>query len=176
MLKSIVRGRIAAFEKEWKYDASYLRELADVGVGIVWRFGQVTALGRLEGAPSAALAAARLVGTLAEDCGPCTQLVVDMATKEGVSPANLRAVLAGDEANMDEDARLAYRFAHASLARDLAAADPLRGAVVAKWGKPGLVAITFALLTGRIFPTVKYALGYGRACSRVLVDGEDIAV
>jgi hypothetical protein len=176
MLKSIVLRRIAAFERQWKYDASYLREIADVGVGIVWRFGMVSSLGHLSGAPSGALAAARLVGTLAEDCGPCTQLGVDMATQEGVSPAVLRGIVAGDEAELDEDARLAYRFARASLARDLAVADPLREQILAKWGKRGLVAIAFALLSGRMFPTLKYALGYGHACSRVKVGGEDLAV
>lgn len=176
MLKSIVLRRIAAFEQEWKYDAGYLRELADVGIGVVWRFGQVSALGHLTGAPNVALAAARLAGTLTEDCGPCTQLVIDMAAKEGVSPDELRAIVAGDEAKMSDDARLAHRFARASLARDLPASDPLREEIVAKWGRRGLVAIAFALVTGRMFPTLKYALGHGRACSRVTVGGEVVPV
>ena len=176
MLKSIVLGRIAAFEKQWKYDATYLRELADVGVGVVWRFGQVSALGHLGGAPSAALAAARLAGTLTEDCGPCTQLIVDVATKDGVAPDVLRAIVVGDEAKMSDDARLAYRFARASLARDLVVSDRLREEIVATWGKRGLVAIAFALLAGRMFPTLKYALGHGRACSRVTVADDVVAV
>ena len=34
--------------------------------------------------PLAAFCAAGIVGTMAEDCGPCTQLVIDMAQREGV--------------------------------------------------------------------------------------------
>ena len=34
-----------------------------------------------KGIPAAPLYAAKLVGTLAEDCGPCTQLVVSLAER-----------------------------------------------------------------------------------------------
>jgi hypothetical protein len=122
-------------------------------------------------APAAAIAAAKLVGTLAEDCGPCTQIVVDMAAADGVDPAVLRALLAGDEAAMGPDAALAWRFARASLAHDLDAADPLRDEVVRRWGPAGLAALSLSLTTGRMYPTLKYALGYGKACSKITVAG-----
>ena len=123
-------------------------------------------------APAAALAAAGLVGTLAEDCGPCTQISVELATRAGVKPAVLRAILAGDEVGMGEAAALAYRFARASLARDMAACDPLRDEVVRRWGQKGLVALALALTTARMYPTMKYAMGHGKTCSRVVVAGE----
>ena len=119
--------------------------------------------------------AGRLVGTLAEDCGPCTQISVDMAAAGGVKPEVLRAILAGDEAAMGEDAALAWRFARASLARDMAACDPLRDEIVRRWGEKGLVAIAFAITTARMYPTLKYALGHGKACSKVTVGGEAVA-
>ena len=80
------------------------------------KFAVVTSSSPRRAAPAAALAAAGLVGTLAEDCGPCTQISVDLAARGGVKPAVLRAILAGDEAAMGETAALAYRFARASLA------------------------------------------------------------
>ena len=73
---------------------------------------------------------------------------------------------------MGETAALAWRFAKASLARDMEAADPLRDEIVRRWGETGLVAIGLALTTARMYPTLKYALGYGKACSRVTVAGE----
>jgi hypothetical protein len=76
---------------------------------------------------------------------------------------------------MGEDASLAYRFAGAVLARDLEAADPLRGEIARRWGKAGLVDIGMALTTARMYPTLKYALGHGRACSRVMVGGKAAA-
>jgi hypothetical protein len=33
---------------------------------------------------------------MAEDCGPCTQLVIDMAQRKGVNPDILRAIVARD--------------------------------------------------------------------------------
>jgi hypothetical protein len=88
-----------------------------------------------------------------------------------VEPSVLRAILAGDEAAMGETAGLAWRFARASLARDLEAADPLREEIVRRWGEKGLVAISLSLMTGRMYPTLKYALGHGKACSKVTVAG-----
>ncbi len=54
----------------------------------------------------------------------------------------------------------------------MAAADPLRDEILRRWGEKGLVAISLALTTARMYPTLKYALGHGRACSRVMVAGE----
>ena len=126
-------------------------------------------------APGAALVAAGIVGTLAEDCGPCTQIAVDMASTHDIPSAILRAIVAGDEAAMGETAALAWRFARASLARDMQACDPLRDEIVRRWGEKGLVAIGLSLTAARMYPTLKYALGYGKACSKVVVAGEDVA-
>jgi hypothetical protein len=123
-------------------------------------------------APAEALAAAGIAGTLAEDCGPCTQISVDIAAANGVGPGVLRAILAGDEGAMGEAAALGWRFARASLARDMTVADPLRDEIVRRWGDKGLVAISLSITTARMYPTLKYALGYGSTCSRVTVAGE----
>lgn len=171
MLNAILRRSIDKFEKTWNYDASYMRELLNLSPWAFIKFGQVASLGHRREAPAEAMAAAGIVGTLAEDCGPCTQISVDIAAKGGVKPEVLRAILAGDEAAMGPDAALAYRFAKASLARDMQRADPLREEIVARWGQKALVALGLALTTARMYPTLKYALGHGRACSRVVVAG-----
>jgi hypothetical protein len=172
MLKALLAHQIDKMERRWGYDASYMRRVLAASPGGLLRFGLVSSMVDAKAAPAAAIAAAKLVGTLAEDCGPCTQIVVDMAAAEGVAPEVLRAILAGDEAVMGADAALAWCFAHASLSRDMAAADPLRDEVVRRWGDKGLVAVSLALTTARMYPTLKYALGYGKACSRVIVDGQ----
>jgi hypothetical protein len=94
-----------------------------------------------------------------------------MAAAGGVKPDILRAILAGDEAGMGESAALGWRFARASLARDMNAADPLRDEILHRWGSKGLVAVSMAITTARMYPTLKYALGHGKACSKVVVDG-----
>ena len=171
MLKAIFSRVIDGFERQWGYDASYMRHLLRASTASFFRFSLVTGVVDRKAAPAEALAAAGIVGTLAEDCGPCTQIGVDMAVAGGVRPEVLRAILAGDETAMGETAALAWRFAHASLARDMAAADPLRDEIVRRWGEKALVAISLSLVASRMYPTLKYALGHGKTCSRVIVDG-----
>ena len=163
MLKALLARQIDKMERRWGYDASYMRRLLAVSPGGLLRFGLVSSMVDAKAAPAGAIAAAKLAGTLTEDCGPCTQIVTDMASAEGVPPEVLRAILAGNEAAMGPEAALAWRFARA--------ADPLRDEIVGRWGDPGLVAVSMALTTARMYPTLKYALGYGKACSRVMVEG-----
>ena len=176
MLKTLLRGQVRRLERAWSYDAAYANDLIDLSPWAMIQFGLVAALGHRREAPAAAMAAAALVGTMTEDCGPCTQISVDMALAAGVAPAVLQAILAGDVAAMGEAAALAYAFARASLARDMEAADPLRDAIVARWGRRGLTALALALTTARMYPTLKYALGHGRACSRISVGGAPVAL
>jgi hypothetical protein len=121
--------------------------------------------------PREAWHAVKIVTALDEDCGPCTQLTVDMATADGVEPEVLRAVLAGNVVAMPADVALAFRFAAAVRARR-PEADELRQAVVASWGQRGLVSLAFAITVAKLYPSVKYALGHGQACRRVTVAGE----
>lgn len=171
MIKTLLARQLARFERLWGYDASYMHHMLNVSPASFMKFGFVTSMVDAKAAPAEALVAVGVVGTLAEDCGPCTQLGIDKAAAAGVDPRVLRAILAGDEAAMGPDAGLAWRFAQASLARDLEAADAVRDQVVARWGDRGLVALSLALTASRMYPTLKYALGYGKACSKVTVAG-----
>ena len=108
---------------------------------------------------------------MSEDCGPCTQLAIDMAQRDGVDPAILSAVVARDLRGMPEDVALAVRFAEATL-RHAPETDDLREEVVRRFGKRGLVSLAFAMTASRLYPTLKYALGHGRACTRLTIGGE----
>jgi hypothetical protein len=172
MIKWFLRRRIAAFERSWNYDASYLRAVLDADPRALTMFGRAAALGRYrKDVPVSAHAAAGIVVVMSEDCGPCTQIGVDMAERAGVDPAILRAIVARDFAAMPYDVALAARFTEASL-RHAPGADDLREEVVRRFGRRGLVSLAFAILAARLYPTLKYALGYGRSCTRVTIGGE----
>jgi len=94
-----------------------------------------------------------------------------MAQRQGVDPAVLRAVVARDFAAMPYEVALAARFAEKTLAHAPEAND-LREEVLRLWGRRGLVSLAFAITSGRLFPTVKYALGHGHACTRLTIGGE----
>jgi hypothetical protein len=173
MLRALLdRLAIRPFERAFDYDASYMRELLAARPLTFLKFSIVTGLAPRHDAPAEALAAVGVVATLREDCGPCTQISVDIALKGGAAPAVVRAILAGDEAGMGEAAALAYRFAYATLDRDLDAAEAARDEILRCWGRRGLVAIALTITTARMYPTLKYALGHGKTCSKIIVGGE----
>ena len=91
-----------------------------------------------------------------------------MAERAGISPAVLRAVLADNPDAMQPDVALVWKFTRATLAHDRAT-DAYREEIAKRWGRRALVSLAFAITAARIYPTVKYALGHGKACMRVVV-------
>lgn len=172
MFRWFLRWQIARFQRTWNYDAGYLRDLVDVDPRAVQALGKLQSISNYrKDVPRAVWCAAGIVSVMPEDCGPCTQLGIDMAERGGVDPAVLRAIVARDFAAMPDEVALTVRFAEATL-RHAAEADELRTQVVRRFGKRGLVSLAFAMLAGRIYPTVKYALGHGHACMRLTIGGE----
>lgn len=164
--------QIAGFEKAWSYDASYMRDLLAAGPEVLTKFQTLTSIVDLRAAPREALFTAQTLGVLDGDCEPCVQVGVDIALAGGLDAGLIRAVLTGEEAAMGDDARLAWRFARASLARDVAGLEPYRREILARWGQKGLTAVALSIMVGRMYPTLKYPLGYGHPCVSVTVAGE----
>jgi alkylhydroperoxidase family enzyme len=174
MIRWALRKAIGKFERDWNYDAGYMRDIIDVSPRAAWIFARATALGKFRrDIPLDAWFAAGITAVRHEDCGPCTQLAVTMAERSGVSPSVLRAVLSDNPAAMPSDVALVWKFTRATLAHDVAA-DEYREAIVERWGRRALVSVTFSITAARMYPTVKYALGHGKACTRVVVGGTPV--
>jgi len=174
MIRWVLRRWVTKFEREFNYDARYMRDMIEASPRGAWLFARATAIGQFRrDLPVEAWCAAGITAVRAEDCGPCTQLAVTMAERAGVSPAVLRAVLTDDAGAMPPDVALVWKFTRATLAHD-AAADEYREAIVKRWGERALVSVAFAMTAARLYPTVKYALGHGKACMRIVVDGRPI--
>ncbi len=110
MLKWFLSRWISKFERTWNYDASYLRDVLDADSRALMAFSRAAALSNYrKDVPPAAYCAAGLAGTMAEDCGPCTQLVLDMAQRQGVDPETLRAIVARDFTAMPFEVALPAR-------------------------------------------------------------------
>ena len=174
MLKWLMRKGLASFERKWNYDASYMHELIDADPMAAWKFSKAAGIGTYrKNVPLAAWTAAAITAVRHEDCGPCTQLGVSMAEKSGVDPTVLRAILAEDAAAMPDDVALAWRFTRAALDHD-PVVDEYRQEIVRRWGPRAVISLAFAMVASRIYPTVKYAMGHGQTCARVVVDGTPI--
>jgi hypothetical protein len=176
MVKWLMRRGIRAFERKWDYDAGYLHEMIEASPRAAWLFARAAGIGRYRrDIPIEAWSVAGITAVRQEDCGPCTQLGVSMAERAGVSPDVLRAVLRDDPDAMPTDVALVWRFTRATLAHDVAA-DQYRDAIIKRWGPRAVVSLALAMTAARLYPTVKYAMGHGKACTRIVVGGAPVAV
>jgi len=176
MLRWLLRRFISSFERQWNYDGSYMRDIIEASPRAAWRFASAARLGSYcRDVPMDAWFAAGITAARSEDCGPCTQLGTTMAERRGVPPEILRAILNDKVTAMPDDVALAWRFTKATLAHD-PVADDYRAAILERWGQRALVSLAFAITASRIYPTVKYAMGHGKTCTRVVVGGAPVTV
>lgn len=170
MLDWLIRRRLAAFEARWRYPMDYARALLADNRRAFFAYARLAPAASLrDGVPSTAWHAAKITALRAEDCGPCTQLAVDMARAEGVPDALLHAVLTDDDAGLerlDADAACTQAFARA-WARHAADLPARREAVRQRFGPGGLATLAVMMGTARLFPLLKTALGHGEQCLRV---------
>ena len=176
MIRSILHGQIRKLERAYGYDATYLHEVLDVSVSATVKFMlfQVMASHR-GGVPKEAWFAARMAATLSEDCGPCTQLGVDIALQSGVSPQSIAALLRGDLEAAGPDAALGFRYG-AAVANNAPEAVALAEAVAERYGKRGLVSMSYGVATVRVYPALKRGLGHGAACTKIQVANDSIII
>lgn len=174
MVRWLLNGVLRRFGRRYRYDTDYLQRLvaADPSAGLKVALAQAMFQHRRH-IPPPVYYAAKLRATLAEDCGPCVQLVVDMALEEGVAADVLEALVRGDLAGLDPDTALAARYADQALRRENV--GELAAAIEQRWGREALPSLALALAAGRFYPTLKYALGAGQACGRVTVQGRQVA-
>jgi hypothetical protein len=175
MLKWVIHRRLRAFEREHGYDAAYMHEVLDTDVGAFLKFARATGVGGYrKDVPLEVYVAAQLTSSVLADCGPCTQLGVGLALEAGVPAATIAAVIRGDDAALPPEVALGARFARAILARD-AAAEACREEVLRRWGPRAVLALALGVMAAQLYPTLKYALGHGKACTRVLVAGQPVS-
>jgi uncharacterized lipoprotein YbaY len=175
MMTWLVKNRLAAFERQHGYDASYMRDLLAADPRTFWAFARAAKIGKYRrGIPKQPWYAAGLTAVMAEDCGPCTQLGVGFALADGCTQTVIGNVIAGDDVALPDEVRLAVQFTRAVLAH-APAADELREEIVRRWGARGLVSLAMTITASRLYPTMKYALGHGKACTRVKVGDKQIA-
>jgi hypothetical protein len=176
VLKWLIRRRLAAFERSFDYDASYMRQVLDSDPAAFVRFSRLMGVSRYrKDVPLGAYYGAKLTATVAEDCGPCAQLIVTMALRDGLPARTVASILGHGDAAMSPDVALGVTWARATLAH-APEADALREDILRQWGPRALVSLGFALVSARVFPTLKYALGHGMACQRLVVEGASVAV
>ena len=176
MRKFIARRMLRAFSKRYNYDTSYTEMVLNAAPAAFFKLMPLMKAAEYRDVvPAEASSAAKITGALAEDCGPCTQLAVDMALEAGVGKDQIEAVLRRDLRAMNPDTALGFQFANA-IAHRSTDDDQYRDAVRARWGDKGVIELSMVLQLGRMFPMLKLALGYAKECRRVTVGGDQVDV
>ncbi|WP_282608790.1 hypothetical protein [Pelagibius sp. Alg239-R121] len=176
MRSFFARRSVNAFGEHYGYDVAFMHHILKLSPDAFFKFTALTKLAQhRKAAPKEAFYAAKLVGALTEDCGPCVQLVIDMAQEAGVPPGCVEAILQRNLSAMGVDTLIGYRFADA-LARRSPEQGDAREAVRQQWGEMGVLDLTFAVQIGRVFPMLKEGLGFAASCQRVRVGDQSVEV
>lgn len=175
IVRRVIERQLDKAETQLGQSVDYLRYLLRVAPGLFLKFSRFPGLaGYRKAAPKAALHVARLVATQEEDCGTCVQIGVKLALDEGLSPALIRQVLDGETGALSEELAEVYQFAQ-SVARHTYDEEPLRQALIQRYGEAAFAEIAMAVATAGVFPRLKRGLGYAKSCSQVRIGPELIA-
>lgn len=169
MIRKFVQTALRRFDRRYDYDSSYLLELYDASPGAFRRFARLTAAASYRRkAPAGAYFAAKITAAMAEDCGPCAQLAVDMAAEAGVPTDQIRATIDADETAMSDEVGLGHRFARAVLPSEPTGEDP-HAEIRDRWGDGALAELALCVTSARMFPQMKRGLGRAQSCARLRV-------
>ena len=156
-------------ERQTGEDVGWMRDVSALGRRAFYRLGGFFRFANHRGAAPVDMALlARLGAVMAEDCGPCTRIVVRFAGQAGVSPGKLRAALAGGS-GLEGDSDLAYRFGRA-VASSGPEVDAIGEAIEARHGRNIRTELAVAAAAARVYPAIKRGLGYARTCSATRFD------
>jgi alkylhydroperoxidase/carboxymuconolactone decarboxylase family protein YurZ len=150
----------------------YQRDMAAAAPGSALKLQEIARIvSENRSVPEHVALMAALGATMAEDCGDCVQIYVNLAIKAGIDKALVKAALEHRYGELPTDLKLGFCFG-----RVVSENDPMlleKGAALeARFGRKALVDLSLVIALARFYPTVKRALGHARTCAeaRVSVD------
>ncbi len=169
MLNWFIDRQITKAERDLGVPLDYARWIAKVSLPATIRMAKFTKLLNAHRGPKTAVHVASLVGSMADDCGSCVQIGVNLARKVGVSREILEAVVRRTPESLPEELADVYHFAEAATLNS-PELDDYRERVRQHYGDEGLVEIALAVAMHRVFPTLKRGLGFAKSCSPAPVE------
>jgi hypothetical protein len=172
MIRNFLHAQTRKMGRRYNYDVGYMHGLIDISPAAAIGLARLPNFYKYRGptAGQAVWTGALLASTLEGDCGPCAQLVVDMALEGGADAACLQACAEGRPQEAGAIG-LGFRFAMMAITGD-PRADDLRREIEAEFGKKAAVSCALAAASGRIYPVLKRGLGHGQACMKLDFGGK----
>ncbi len=173
MLRWLIRRKLAAEEKKLGGSMDYLRYVLETSPIAFFRFASIMPFAHSRKVlPADAWFVAQIVTLQHEDCGPCLQITVNLAQRNGVNSTLIHSVLNGNSETLSREMNDVYTFV-TSVVTDSGNPDELRETLRTRYGDRGLIELSYAIASGRIPPTVKRVLGFAQSCSAVTVKVND---
>lgn len=167
MLRSFALRSIDAQEKQLGASLDYLRHIARTSLRLLLRFAKILKFADCRRAlPVDAAHVASLVAARHEDCGGCVQIAVNLALAENMPREIIQAIVDVRPVDLPDDLSDVYHFAH-GVAANTGADDELRERIRRRYGEEALIEMAMIIAAGRVFPTVKRALGYANRCAQI---------
>lgn len=169
MLKAILRSRIDAADRRLGVSSDYLKYMLQTSLTGFLKFAKVFAPSAYRAKlPAGVYHAARIVATQDADCGPCVQIVVNLALADGISAETLRAVLDREYSRLAPELVEVVQFTE-HVVRGTYEEEALRSSLKQRYGDAGLVELAIAISMVRVYPIAKRVLGYAASCEKVKV-------
>jgi len=150
MIKGWVHKQLDKVEAQYGYNVDYMRLILDTNGSAFFKFALFqTMSSHAVGLPTGVYFAAKIRSALVDDCGPCIQLVVNMALEAGVDEQVVADIVAGKVDALPEEVSLAVRFTDLVMAHN-PEADELRDQIAAKWQQDGLITMGYAIAKSRL--------------------------
>ena len=183
MIRWLMKRGVGSFERQWNYDgelpARHDRARNPRAAWLLLASDPYESDAPTRHTPTidAWSAAAIVAVRQGEDCGPCTQLGVAMAERAGVGPQGAARRAHGeprrDAAGCGAGVAVRTADAHAQSGRRSGVERRNRQAM---GREREAVVRNPSVRHGRraVYPTVKYTMGHGKACTRVVVGGAPV--
>jgi alkylhydroperoxidase/carboxymuconolactone decarboxylase family protein YurZ len=163
MLQWIMERGIRGMEKQLGVELNHLRTMARVSPGLLGRVALfMPLLAYRRRVPSDLQHMAGIGATMAQDCGECLQIAVNVAVAQGLSPKLVEAAVRGRTDDLTELQALALRFGErASTGVDT---EEERAELEAHLGEAGVVELASSVAASQYYPVLKRGMGLAHAC------------
>lgn len=165
MIRYFVGRQIDAAEKKLGASLDYLRHISRVSLTDLFRIRRLSKLVAERGSlPPAPFHVARLVAVMAEDCGDCVKVEINLSKQAGVPTEIIKNVVEMRPSDLPEELGDVYLFAEC-VVQNSGDVEPLRARMRQRYGERGLVELSSAIALARTFPVLKRGLGYATSCN-----------
>ena len=169
LIQRLIFWWVDSFEKQSGVSAEYCRWMANASPRGFLKFGKLGKLAQYRRAlPADASAVAHLVAARSEDCGPCVQIGINLALRDGVSKDILRAVYDRQPDRLPPNLADVYHFAESVVSGG--EDETLRQRIRDHYGDEALIEMGLGMAVARTFPLVKRTIGYAKSCSLTKIE------